>query len=250
MSKDFEGVIRCDLHFIVARVGFSGRQEPEVTHFPQLDEALRAVDAYYRERGIFQDRFGFGKKPAVVVVDYAYGWTDEAYAGGSRRLDGPVESTARLLDFIRTRDRPVPIVYTTSPWHPDCGDQPFKSAADRSPKFRPWDQRACQIDHRVAPTSRDLVIEKENASAFFGTHLVGYLIQHGVDTLLITGCSTSACIRATATDAKSYRFKPIIIRECVGDRAEAAHEFTLFDIQARFADVESLERVLEYLEKL
>ena len=221
-----------------------------MSRFPDLDEAMHSVAAYYRERGIFQDRFGFGKKPAVVVVDFAYGWTDDAYAGGSRRLDAPVEATARLLQSIRSQSTPVPIVYTTSPWHPDCGDRPFKSAADKSPKFRAWDERACQIDARVAPTRRDLVIEKENASAFFGTHLAGYLIQHGVDTLLITGCSTSACIRATATDAKSYRFKPIIIRDCVGDRAAASHEFTLFDIQARFADVESLDRVLDYLGSL
>src|SRR5262245_3507696 len=178
-----------------------------------LEGAMRSVDAYYKERGIFQDPFGFGKKPGVVVVDFAYGWTDDAYAGGSRRLDAPVEATARLLQFIRSRTAPVPIVYTTSPWRPECGDQPFKSAADKSPKYRAWDERACRIDARVAPTTRDLVIEKENASAFFGTHLAGYLIQHGVDTLLITGCSTSACIRATATDAKSYRFKPIIIRD-------------------------------------
>ena len=88
----------------------------------------------------------------------------------------------------------------------------------------------------------DLVLEKENASAFFGTHLAPYLIGHGVDTLLITGCSTSACIRATATDAKSYRFRPIIVRECVGDRSPVAHEWTLFDIQARFADVVPLGR--------
>ena len=172
--------------------------------------------------------------------------TLEAAAGSM----APVENTARLLEFIRSRDRPVPIIYTTSPYHPDCGDQPFKSAADKSAGFRPWDERACQIDSRVAPTSRDLVIEKENASAFFGTHLIGYLVQHKVDTLLITGCSTSACIRATATDAKSYRLKPVIIRDCVGDRAEAAHEWTLFDIQARFADVEPLDRVLDYLGRL
>jgi len=90
----------------------------------------------------------------------------------------------------------------------------------------------------------DLVLEKENASAFFGTHLAPYLIGHGVDTLLIAGCSTSACIRATATDAKSYRFRPIIVRECVGDRSPVAHEWTLFDIQARFADVVPLAEVL------
>ena len=67
---------------------------------------------------------------------------------------------------------------------------------------------------------------------------------------MITGCSTSACIRATATDAKSFRFRPVIIGDCVGDRAAAAHVFTLFDIQARFADVVSLDEAVEYLGKL
>lgn len=214
----------------------------------QLAEAIEEIDAYYRSRGIFQERFGFGERPAVVVIDFAYGWTDDAYAGGSRRLDGPVENTATLLAAARAKQ--IPIVYTTSPWRPESGDQPFKSAADLSPAFRQWDERACRIDERLAPQPDDLVIEKENASAFFGTHLAPYLIQHGVDTLLITGCSTSACIRATATDAKSYRFKPVIVEDCVGDRAAAAHAFTLFDIQARFADVVPLGRALEYIEAL
>lgn len=210
-----------------------------------LEEAIRSVEEDYRGRGIFQDRFGFGRSPALVVVDFAYGWTDDAYAAGSRRLDGPVEATRRLLEGARAGE--VPVIYTTSPWRPDGGDQPFKSAADRSPGFRAWDERACQIDARVAPHPRDLVLEKENASAFFGTHLAPYLIAQGVDTLLIAGCSTSACIRATATDAKSFRFRPIVVRECVGDRSAVAHEWTLFDIQARFADVVSLDEALAYL---
>ncbi len=213
-----------------------------------LRDAFRSVEEDYRTRGIFQDRFGFGRSPALAVVDFAYGWTDEAYAGGSRRLDGPVEATRRLLDAARARA--LPVIYTTSPWRPEGGDQPFKSAADRSPGFRAWDERASRIDERVAPHPRDLILEKENASAFFGTHLVSYLIAHGVDTLLITGCSTSACIRATATDAKSYRFRPIIVRDCVGDRSPVAHEWTLFDIRARFADVVSLEEALAYLADL
>src|SRR5262249_35440007 len=96
----------------------------------------------------------------------------------------------------------------------------------------------------------EYVIFKEHASAFAGTALVGHLIGHRVDTLLITGCSTSACVRATATDAKSYQLKPIIIREAVQDRSEIAHEWTLFDIQARFADVVSVEQALEYLNHL
>jgi nicotinamidase-related amidase len=213
-----------------------------------LKDAFRVVEEDYRARGIFQERFGFGRSPALVVVDFAYGWTDEAYAGGSRRLDGSVEATRRLLDAAR--GGALPVIYTTSPWRPDSGDQPFKSAADRSAAFRAWDERACRIDARVAPHPRDLVLEKENASAFFGTHLAPYLIGHGVDTLLIAGCSTSACIRATATDAKSYRFRPIIVRECVGDRSPVAHEWTLFDIQARFADVVALAEVLAYLSNL
>lgn len=210
-----------------------------------LADAMASVDAYYHERGIFHNRFGFGKTPAIVVVDFAYGWTDDSYAGGSRRLDAPVEHTRKLLDAARPHQ--VPVVYTTSPYRPHSGDQPFKSAADFSPGFRPWDEHACQIDERIAPQPQDLVIEKESASAFFGTHLAAYLVQHGVDTLLITGCSTSACIRATATDAKSFRFRPIVIRECVGDRAAAAHVWTLFDIQARFADVISLGDAMDYL---
>jgi maleamate amidohydrolase len=213
-----------------------------------LQDAFSSVEEDYRARGIFQDRFGYGRSPALVVVDFAYGWTDEAYAGGSRRLDSAVEATRSLLDAARARA--LPVVYTTSPWRPDSGDQPFKSAADRSPGFRAWDERACRIDERVAPHPGDLVLEKENASAFFGTHLAPYLIGHGVDTLLIAGCSTSACIRATATDAKSYRFRPIIVRECVGDRSPVAHEWTLFDIQARFADVVPLDEALAYVSNL
>jgi len=213
-----------------------------------LAEAVQSMEAYYKERGIFQDRFGFGQTPAIVVVDFALGWTDEAYAGGSARLNGPVESTRQLLAAGRSAN--VPIIYTTSPFRPSSGDQPFKSAADLSPNFRPWDERACRIDERVAPHPQELVIEKENASAFFGTHLASYLVQHRVDTLLITGCSTSACIRSTATDAKSYRFRPVIVRECVGDRLAACHIFTLHDIQARFADVVSLQESLKYLSSL
>ncbi len=215
-----------------------------------LASAMRATDEYYKERGLFQDRFDFGRQPALVVVDFACGWTDDAYAGGSRRLDEPVENARRLLDAVRASKKDIPIIYTTSPYREQTGDPMFKSAADRSPDFRPWDERATRIDERVAPDHMDLLIEKENASAFFGTHLVAYLIRHEIDTLLITGCSTSACIHATAVDAKSYRYRPIVVRECVGDRSAAAHVWTLFDIQARFADVRSLEETLAYVKAL
>jgi nicotinamidase-related amidase len=209
-----------------------------------LRAAMAEVERFYQERGIFQGRFGFGRRSALVVIDMAYGWTDPAYAGGSARLDTAIAALQQLLPAARSSG--VPIFYTTSVYH----EQPqLKSAADFSPNFRRWDGRACEIDERVRPLGTEYVLQKEHASAFAGTPLIGQLVGHGVDTLLITGCSTSACVRATATDAKSYELKPLIIREAVQDRSEIAHEWTLFDIQARFADVVSLEETLTYLKR-
>lgn len=213
-----------------------------MTALEGLRAAMAEVDAYYRERGIFQGRFGFGQRPALVVIDMAYGWTDPAYAGGSARLDDAIAAIRCLLLVVR--ERRLPIIYTTSPF---MEQPPLKSAADFSPNYRRWDRRACAIDERVAPLSAEYVILKEHASAFAGTPLIGHLVAHRVDTLLITGCSTSACVRATATDAKSLGLRPIIVREAVQDRSQIAHEWTLFDIQARFADVVDLEETLAYL---
>src|SRR5438445_2128134 len=108
--------------------------------------AMAAVDAYYKERGLFQGRFGFGRRPALVVIDMAYGWTDPAYAGGSARLDAAVEATRQLLAAARAKG--VPVIYTTSP--PQQKPQ-LKSAADFSPNYRRWDRRACEIDERLRP---------------------------------------------------------------------------------------------------
>jgi nicotinamidase-related amidase len=210
-----------------------------------LRAAMATVDAYYKERGIFQARFGFGVSPALVVIDMAYGWTDPAYAGGSARLDAAVAALRQLLPVARSRR--VPVFYTTAPFREE---PPLKSAADFSPEYRKWDPRACEIDERVRPLPGELVLEKEHASAFAGTPLVGHLVAGRVDTMLITGCSTSACVRATATDAKSYGLRPIIVREAVQDRSEVAHEWTLFDVQARFADVVGLDEARAYLQEL
>lgn len=210
-----------------------------------LQSAMAAVDAYYKERGLFQGRFGFGVSPALIVIDMAYGWTDAAYAAGSPRLEGALTAIQQLLPVAR--EKQIPVIYTTALFR----DQDVqKSVEVQATKLRPWDQRACEIDERVRPLPTERVIHKEHASAFAGTTLVGQLVARRVDTLLITGCSTSACVRATATDAKTLQLRPIIIREAVQDRSEIAHEWTLFDIQARFADVVGLEETLAYLRGL
>src|SRR5436190_17772496 len=99
-----------------------------------LRTAMAAVDAFYKERGIFQGKFGFGERPALVVIDMAYGWTDPAYAGGSSRLDTAIMAIQQLLTIARAKG--LPIFFTTSP-----SDQKthLKSAADYSPDFRRWD---------------------------------------------------------------------------------------------------------------
>ena len=205
-------------------------------------QAIDAVRRYYTERGIFQPTFGFGQRAALIVIDMAYGWPDPAYATGSARLDDAVAGIQRLLPLCRSRD--VPVIYTTSPFRADDDDPML---ARQTGQYRAWDERACQIDARLRPEPGDLVIYKENASAFFGTHLAAYLVEQRIDTLLITGCSTSACVRATATDARAYRFHAIVPRQCVQDRAPAAHEYNLFDIDAKFGDVVDIEQVEDYL---
>jgi maleamate amidohydrolase len=215
-----------------------------MTPLEHLRAALADVDAYYKKQGIFQAKFGFGQSPALIVIDMAYGWTDPAYAGGSARLESAIAAIQKLLPAARAKK--IPVIYTTSPgWLP----MPEKSAGDYSPNFRSWDERAARIDERVQPEKGDYIVYKEYASAFAGTSLAGHLMGSRIDTLLITGCSTSACVRATATDAKTFHLRPIIIREGVQDRSEICHEFTLFDIQARFADVVGVDEAIAHLRK-
>src|SRR4030095_13075205 len=127
-----------------------------------LRSALAEVDAYYKERGLFQDKFGFGASPALIVIDMAYGWTDPAYAGGSARLDTAIAAIQQLLPLARSKR--IPVIYTTSPFP----QTQLKSAADFSPKFRQWDRRACEIDERVQPAPGEHILYKEHASAFAG----------------------------------------------------------------------------------
>ena len=211
----------------------------------KIREVIQSVADYYDEHGIFRKKFGFGDRPALLIIDMAYGWTDPVYATGSKRLDEAVDGILRLLPVCR--EKGVPIIYTTSPFLEEDVEEPMPTRTAAKGAFRQWDERACEIDARLTPERGDFIIYKENASAFFGTHLASYLVDHGVDTLIVTGCSTSACVRASATDARAYRFRAIVPRQCVQDRAAAAHEWNLFDIDAKFGDVVDIEEVLEHL---
>src|SRR6516165_5640033 len=129
-----------------------------MTAMDGLRAAIAEADKYYKERGIFQDKFGFGASPALIVIDMSYGWIDPAYAGGSARLEPVVAAIQKLLPVARSKG--IPIIYTTSPYEQYQQHRMFKSAADDSGKFRKWDQRACQIDERLKPAPEDYVIYK------------------------------------------------------------------------------------------
>ena len=200
----------------------------------------------YKKKG-FQARVGFGKRPAVLVIDCALAWTDPKYPMGSN-LDSVIESTNDVLGAARKKQ--IPVVFTTIGYDADLKEAELYLA--KMPAFRVLigGSEATKIDPRLKMRSGEIYLVKKWLSAFFGTNLSGFLTSKGVDTVLITGCSTSACVRATATDALGHGFRSIVVRECVGDRASGPHEWNLFDIDAKMGDVVSKEDALKYLNSL
>ena len=203
------------------------------------------LDIYLEQQ--FGGRVGFGRRPAVLVVDFFYGCTDPAYLGGGS-VGKAVDRTAALLPAARAAG--APIFYTVTQYRPDAADVGLFGVKVPLLKLLQEGSKAVEIDSRVAPSPEDHVIVKKMASAFFGTPLQGLLTALGRDTVIVTGCTTSGYVRATAVDACSSGYRVIVPRECVGDRAPGPHEASLFDMDAKYADVVGLEEVLRYLEGL
>jgi maleamate amidohydrolase len=196
----------------------------------------------------FHGRAGFGRRPALIVIDVNVGFTDRD-SPLSCDLEDVVEAIRRLLEEARRAG--IPVVYTTVSYTE--GDRKTAAAfIDKVPALlaleagSPW----VEIDPRIAPLTDEPVLNKLFASAFFGTTLSSFLAASGCDSLIVTGASTSGCVRATVVDALQHGYRPIVPREAVGDRNPAAHEANLYDIDAKYGDVVSLEEVLEHLEEL
>ncbi|HZQ65633.1 MAG TPA: isochorismatase family protein [Gaiellaceae bacterium] len=188
-----------------------------------------------------------GSRPAVLVVDFSCGFTDPECTLGSD-LTPQVEATKRLLDAARPKG--LPVIFTTIGFEPSLKDgglwlQKVPSLGDLQIGGR-W----VEIDARLEPREDETIVLKKGASAFFGTNLAAILISQQVDSVILCGATTSGCIRATAIDLLQYGYPTLVPRECVGDRAQAPHEANLFDIQAKYADVVSLEDVLAYVERV
>ncbi|WP_026987195.1 isochorismatase family protein [Fodinicurvata fenggangensis] len=222
-----------------------------------LDEMLtRAFDearALYKERG-FQRRVGFGRKPALINVDLANAWTRPGNAFTCENIDDQIiPGVQQLLAACRRNGHPV--VHVTTCYqvtdrenpHTDMGLWHNKIPVEAVPENRPdlW-----AIDSRIEPVEGEQLLVKKRASAFHGTYLAGFLRSAGVDTIVVTGVTASACVRQTICDGIADGFRTIAVKECIGDRIPGAVSWNLFDIDAKFGDVESLERCVSYLDEV
>jgi nicotinamidase-related amidase len=197
----------------------------------------------YRRHGLAGE-VGFGTSPAVLVVDFIRGFT-EASSPLAADFDAELEATARLL--AAARQAQIPIFFTTTAYHPDCKDAGLFVRKVPSLKVLQLGSDWVQVDARLRRRTSEILIEKKYASAFFGTALVSHLMTLGVDTLIIAGCTTSGCIRASTVDALQHGLRAIVPVECVGDRAVETHRVNLMDIHGKYGDVVSLEETLAYL---
>ena len=197
------------------------------------------------ERARLGQSVTLGSRPAVLVVDFSCGFTDPECTMGSD-LTREVEATTRVLEAARGKG--VPVVFTTIGFEANLKDGSlWLEKAPGLAELRVGG-RWVEIDPRLERREDEVVILKKGASAFFGTNLPSILVSQNVDTIVLCGATTSGCIRATAIDLLQYGYPTLVPRECVGDRAQGPHEANLLDIQAKYADVVSVEDALSYLE--
>lgn len=217
-----------------------------------MSETLQALfarnAAFYDARG-FERRVGYGSKAALVVIDMANGWTRPGSPFSCTGMDSVVPANRRLLDAFRARR--LPVVFTTTAYDVTEGPNSDMGLWSRkvpieAMKAGSWE---VEIDAELAPREGEFVIVKKRASAFHGTNLSSMLKGMAVDTVVLTGVTASACVRHSCEDAIAEGFRPIVVREAVGDRIDGALAWNLFDIDAKFGDVEPLDSVLAYLRR-
>ncbi|MEO1651635.1 MAG: isochorismatase family protein [Pseudomonadota bacterium] len=196
--------------------------------------------------GVYEGRIGFGKNPALILIDFV-----AAYFEPESLLYAEVEDTLAAALTLRdaAREAGVPVFYTNVVYHPSMKDG-GRFAQKIAPlggfvKGHPYGDWA----KGLKPADDEIVISKQYPSAFFGTSLASTLTAAGHDSLLITGLTTSGCVRATCVDCCSHGFIPLIVEEAVGDRHEAPHKANLFDMNAKYGDVVSLAEAIASIQR-
>ncbi len=196
-------------------------------------------------------RQGFGadldiKAPlGLLIVDFVNGFADPNVFGGGN-IAAAIRQTVKLLAFARKEN--WPIGHSRMVFAPDSADHNIFSMKVPSLLTLTEDNRDSAIVPELTPCPGELVLRKCVPSAFFGTSLGPWLTQHGVQTLVVAGATTSGCVRASVVDAMSYGFRPLVLSDCVGDRAIGPHEANLFDMEQKYATVMTLDRALSAIE--
>lgn len=188
---------------------------------------------------------GFGERAAILVVDFQKGFTDPAcIMGTSPRVHAARDRTVELLAHARRCQVPIASCYTA--YHSERDVPLWKVAAVRT-GFREGSREAA-MDEAIADPSYDYIFQKAAPSIFFQTPLTGFLTKHRIDTVLVTGCVTSGCVRASVIDAFSSGYRTMVVEDCCGDPGQDEHEANLKDVGRRYADIVSSDTVATYLE--
>lgn len=195
------------------------------------------------KRALHRTSIGLGQKPALIVVDVVKGFTDPACPLGSA-ADNVVAANRTLMDTFHQRG--LPVVLTTVIYRHADEASVFRARVPALNLLSP-DSEWVKFDSRLPKQATDIVLEKRHASAFHGTDLNEQLRELGVDSLVVTGLTTSGCVRATAVDGLQNNFAVVVPEEAVGDRDPEAHRANLYDLNAKYVDVMSLEETLALL---
>ena len=197
---------------------------------------------------------GVGQRPALLIIDVQYrtvGTERRPYWEAIREYPTACgEDGWRAVDHIRPllaafRERGLPVLYPHVA--PKNADTDAGRLAEKIPSIMGIDAAGYRFVDEVAPLKGDVLLPKKHPSAFFGTPLVSHLVDLRVDTLFVTGCTTSGCVRSTVSDAFSYNFKVVVPEECVYDRSPTSHGVNLWDMNAKYADVLPVAQAIERL---
>jgi maleamate amidohydrolase len=207
---------------------------------------LRERDRIYQASG-FSGAYGWGRSPVIIIIDFQYSHTDSVSPIGSENLTPAIDATNRLLATARSKG--LAVAYVNTMYRADgrdCGLVGLKNpvAFEHQLEGTRW----VEVDARIKPEPDDIRIVKKTADSFFMTPLDYILRNMGVDTIVVTGCSTSGCVRATVASGADLGYKVVVPEECVAERSLEAHGYNLFDLNARYADVVPLAQVIAAIE--
>ncbi|MFQ5683963.1 MAG: isochorismatase family protein [Candidatus Binatia bacterium] len=225
------------------------------------DDILTERDKEVFAKSGYGKRAGFGQRPAVLVIDMNYNFVGdrpEPILESVERFRNSCgeegwQGVYRIRDLLDgARKKHLPIFYTTAQEKGSAvtvGRWQGKNRRSTEDLRNEW-SKTNEIVEEIAPQDGEVIVRKQKPSAFFGTALMSMLNEVHADSVLVTGCTTSGCVRASVIDAFSYNFRVSVVEECVFDRGQASHKINLFDMNAKYADVISLREALEYIGSL